>query len=75
MTKEELTRRIALRIRKNREALEMTQEELALKVGYSGRAMTSRIEKGKVDLPISQLVKIADVLGVTVSYLIGENND
>ena len=58
-------------IRLYRKQLHMTQEELAKKVGYGDRSSIAKIEAGKVDLPQSQIFKIADALNVTPSDLMG----
>ena len=68
------------RIKMLRQQSGMSQEELALKSGYEGRSMISRIESGQIDLRISRLEMIADALGVNAAYLAGfdehqENRD
>lgn len=59
------------RIKMLREMRGMSQEELAIKCGYTGRSMISRIESGQIDLQISKLTLIADALGVDAPYLFG----
>ena len=49
----------------------MSQEELAKKVGYGDRSSIAKIENGKVDLPQSQIFKIANALGVNPGDLMG----
>jgi transcriptional regulator with XRE-family HTH domain len=51
-----------------------TQSELAERVGYADKSMISRIEKGTVNLPASQIEKFAQVFGVPASDLIGETH-
>ena len=58
-------------IKNRRLELKMTQTELAEKVGYADKGMISRIENGKVDLSQSQVLKFAEVLEVSPSYLMG----
>lgn len=58
-------------IRLLRKSLKMSQEELANKVGYGDRSSIAKIEAGKVDLPQSQIFKIAAALNVTPSDLMG----
>ena len=58
------------RIRALRKQKGLTQEELAKAIGVQ-RAVISKYETGIVDISVSQLEKIADVLGVTVDYLLG----
>ena len=38
-------------IKKRRLELEMTQSDLAQKMGYADKSMIAKIEKGTVDLP------------------------
>ena len=62
---------VGLRIRELRYKNKMTQEELALKVGYTSRSSINKIEKGLVDLPQSKIAEIAEALGTTPTYLMG----
>ena len=57
------------RIKEAREWAGLTQVELGEKIGVSGVAVM-RYEKGQRQLRIEQLQRIADVLGVGVSYLL-----
>ena len=50
-----------------------SQEELAKRVGYADKSMVSKIEKGKVDLPQSQIQKFAEIFGVSQSELMGND--
>ena len=58
-------------IKKRREELGMTQEELAEKLGYKSRSSINKIESGINDLPQSKIVEFAKVLKTTPSYLMG----
>ena len=49
-----------------------TQQELADRVGYTSKSVISRIEKGTVNIPASQIQKFAEVFGVTTSELLGD---
>lgn len=62
-------------IRKLRKQLNMSQDELAHKVGYSGRSSVSMVEKGLVDLPDSMVSKFADALGVSIYELRGDSDE
>lgn len=62
-------------IRKLRKQLNMSQDELAHKVGYSGRSSVSMVEKGLVDLPDSMVSKFADALGVSIYELRGDSEE
>lgn len=58
------------RIREARKAAGITQDELAKKLGVN-RATISKYETGAIDLPSSQLQRLADALGVHVLELVG----
>lgn len=62
---------IYIKIRALRKQKKMSQEELANQIGYTDRSSISKIESGIVDLPYSQIVKIALALDVTPAELIG----
>lgn len=59
------------RIKERREALNLSQYELAQKVGYKSRSSINKIELGKTDISQSKLQEIADVLETTPAYLMG----
>jgi len=61
---------IGSKIRQLREEKGMTQEELALKVGYKSRVSINKIELQR-DIPIKKLEPIATALGVTPAFLMG----
>lgn len=65
------------RIREKRLELNMTQEELAFKSGYTSRSSINKIELGLVDLPQSKISSIATALNVlSPAYLLfGLNSD
>ena len=45
-------------------------------MGYANQSTISRIESGTVDIPQSKVVKFSEVLGVSVAYLMGwDEND
>lgn len=56
----------ALRIAQN-----MTQDELAEKVGYKSRASITHVENGDINLSQQRVIKFADALGVSPGDLIG----
>lgn len=62
-------------IRKRRLQLGYTQEELAKKVGYSGKSMIARVEKGDVDLTQSKIITFADALNTTPAALMGWDDE
>ena len=58
------------KIRQKRIELDMSQDELAKKVGYKSRSSIQKIEASR-DLPLRKVKKMADALGTTPSYLMG----
>ena len=62
---------IGERIRLKRNEKGWSQRDLAEKMGYSNHSTVGKIETGKVDLPQSKVVQFAEVLGVSVGYLMG----
>lgn len=65
---------IGKRIREKREAIGMTQEELASKLGYKNKSSIAKIETGTNDIIQSKVVEFANVLDTTVAYLMGWDN-
>ena len=61
---------IGERIRKCRENLDMTQEELALKLGYKSRSSVNKVENSR-ELSINKVRDYAKALGVSPAYLMG----
>ena len=72
--------RIGERIKQRRQELKWSQRELAARMKYSHHSTLARIETGKVDVSQTRIVQFAEVLGVSVAYLMGweeeeKNND
>lgn len=61
------------RIKARRTELQWSQRDLAEKMNYSHHSTVARIEAGKVNIPHSRIVQFADVLGVSVGYLMGSD--
>lgn len=61
-------------IKKRRLELNMTQSDLAKKLGYADKSMIAKIEKGIVDLPQSKIVAFAEALESTPEILMGWRN-
>lgn len=59
------------RIKKKREELGMSQEELAKKVGYKSRSSVNKIEMDGRGLPQNKIVLFAKALETTPAYLMG----
>jgi len=58
-------------IRKRREALGMSQVDLAKKLKYRSRSSVNKIELGFTDLPLSKVKEFAVALKTTPSALMG----
>ncbi len=65
---------LMVRLRTAREAKSLSQRQLTCKIGVSPRAI-GKFEQG-LNLPaaIDTLVKLANVLDVTVDYLVGNDS-
>ena len=66
---------IGNRIKETRIQRGWSQRDLAKRMGYSNHSTIGKIESGKVDIPQSRIVQFADVLGVTVAYLMNWEED
>lgn len=62
-------------IKNKREALGISQDELAQLTGYTSRSSIAKIEKGLVDLPQTKIELFAKALNTTPSSLMGWNNN
>jgi len=51
----------------------LTQKELGEKVGLTGN-MIGEVEAGRVQPSVKSISKLADVLGVSVDYLLGRTD-
>lgn len=49
----------------------LTQEELALRMGYKSKSTINKIEQGVNDIPQSKIVRFAEVLNTTPGELMG----
>lgn len=58
-------------IKNRRLMLGWTQQELAQKVGYTSASTIAKIETGVNDITQSKIQKFAEVLGLTISELMG----
>lgn len=61
---------IGEKIKARREELNMSQEELAKRVGYASRSSIQKIETSR-DLPLKKVKQIAQALAINPSYLMG----
>jgi transcriptional regulator with XRE-family HTH domain len=62
---------IGERIKSRRIALDWSQRDLANKLGYTNNSTIVKIEQGKVDLSQTRIMQFSEVLGVSVAYLMG----
>lgn len=62
---------IGARIKRRREELNMSQAELARKVGYTSRSTITRIEREGNGISQDKIMAIAKALKTTPSYLMG----
>lgn len=60
---------IGERIKSIRQKRGWSQRDLAAKMNYSNHSTIGKIESGKVDIPQSRIVQFAEVLGVSVAFL------
>lgn len=66
---------IGSRIKQRREELDLSQEELAKRLGYKSRSSINKIELGFQNLTQSKIKAIADALDTTPSYIMGWDDD
>lgn len=62
------------RIKKRREELGISQDELAQKLGYKSRSTIAKIEKGENDITQSKIAAFAQALQTTPGELMGFGN-
>lgn len=62
---------IGERIKFRRQEMGITQRDLAKRMGYTDHTTITRVEAGKVDLPMSRVSQFAEALRVSPSYLMG----
>ena len=65
----EYKKEMGLRIKNRRKKLSMTQEEMAEKLNISVKHF-SEVERGIAGLSIENLIKVSDVLGLSLDYII-----
>lgn len=61
-------------VRKYRKELDMTQGELAKKLGYADHTAISQIERGLKDIPRPKVTKFAEVLEIDPAILLDALN-
>lgn len=63
--------KIGDRIRRRRELLKMSQDDLAKKLGYKSRSSINKIERDAGGLPQAKIAAIAKALDTTPGYIMG----
>ena len=63
--------KIGDRIKFRREQLEMSQDELARRLGYKSRSSINKIENDAGGLPQTKIAAIANALQTTPAYIMG----
>ena len=63
------------RIRNLREQRGLTQDELAKRMGYTGKSSISKIESSGNDVTLKKISRVATALNTTPSYLMGWTDD
>lgn len=66
---------IGKRIKKRRIELNLTQEELAKRMGYKSKAAICKVEGGEDNITSDRIVKFAEALETTPAYLMGWEDD
>ena len=61
-------------IKRARELKGFTQDELAKRMGYKSRSTIARIENGDNDVSQSKLKKFAEILDVSIDFLLDDGN-
>ena len=69
-TSQEIRMRVGQNIRRRREEMNLSQEELAHAIGKKSRSAISKIEKGTNDVGQSDLLAIAAALDTTAADLL-----
>lgn len=62
------------RIKELRLSLDLTQAELAQKIGFNQTAI-GKYERNELEPSVSTLIKLADIFNVSTDYLIGRSDD
>ena len=63
------------KIKALREAKNISQEELAHKLGYKSRSTVNKIEMGINEIPLSKLKKLCDILETDTQSLLSATNN
>ena len=66
-----MTKKVGELIKEKRVELNLSQDELATKLGYSSRSSINKIELGLQDVPKSKAEAFARVLGIVIAGIYG----
>lgn len=66
-----MTKKVGELIKEKRVELNLSQDELATKLGYSSRSSINKIELGLQDVPKSKAEAFSRVLGIDIAILMG----
>lgn len=58
-------------IKRKRKEMQMSQTELAKRMGYADKSMISRIEKGEIDLQLSKIIAFSEIFNMHPGDLMG----
>ena len=75
MDKNKFLAELGNRIKERRIEMDMSQEQLAQKVGYKSRSSINKIELGKSDISQTMIKMIATALNTTPAYIMGWEAD
>ena len=70
--RENITEKIGMRIREERQRLNLTQEKLVEEVGLSA-AYIGQVERGERSLTLENLIVVSRCMSVTVDYLLSDS--
>lgn len=68
---EKMKKEIGEKIKEKREKMNLSQEQLAEKLGYKSKTSIHKVEQGMTDLPQSKIIEFAKALNTTPAYLMG----
>jgi transcriptional regulator with XRE-family HTH domain len=68
---ERMKKEIGEKIKEKREKMNLSQEQLAEKLGYKSKTSIHKVEQGMTDLPQSKIIEFAKVLNTSPAYLMG----
>jgi transcriptional regulator with XRE-family HTH domain len=71
-TKRDYPRKLAAKLKRIRMGLELSQGEIAERLGVKDRASISQYESGKIEPPLPVLLKYARLVGISTDVLIDD---